>query len=156
MTIAVTGAGRRPARSHLARALVSLARYATFVAAIVVAFVLAPMESASAQRTTKKTVGAVRSIATAAPKPVRSCLDTAATIVPARLDEQHLIYVEQETVEANRDGRILVAGGPVYVWRNAGARYDLLGLDSLFGMIIEPSSNFVRAIPLPLPGRVLR
>ena len=98
----------------------------------------------------------MRPIATAAPKPARSCLDTTATIVPARLDEQHLIYVEQETVEANRDGRILVAGAPVFVWRNAGDRYDLLGLDSLFGMIIEPTSNFVRAIPSPLPGHVLK
>ena len=44
----------------------------------------------------------------------------------------------------------------MYVWRNAGDRYDLLGLDSLFGMIIEPSSSYVHAIPSPLPGRVLK
>ena len=76
---------------------------------------------AAAQRAPKATVaGAERPIATASPKPARSCLDTAATIVPARLDDQHLIYVEQETVVANRDGRVLVAGAPVYVWRQRG------------------------------------
>jgi len=155
MTIALAGAGSRPARSNLARALASIARDATFVAATAVAFVLAPTDRAAAQRSAKKTVGAERRIAGTAPK-ARSCIDTAATIVPARLDEKHLIYVEQETVEANRDGRILVAGAPVFVWRNAGERYDLLGLDSLFGMIIEPSSSFVRGIPSPMPGHVLK
>jgi hypothetical protein len=125
--------------------------------AIGVALVLAPMRLAAAQRAPKATVaGATPPIAATSPERARSCLDTAATIVPARLDDRHLIYVEQETVVPNRDGRVLVAGAPVYVWRNADDRYDLLGLDSLFGMIVEPSSSVVRAIPSPLPGRVLK
>ena len=121
------------------------------------ALLLAPAGIAGAQRTPKATVvGAKRPIAPASPAPARSCLDTAATIAPARLDARHLIYVEQETVVPNRDGRILVAGAPVYVWRNAGEQYDLLGLDSLFGMIVEPSSKLVRPVPSPLPGHVLK
>ena len=76
--------------------------------------------------------------------------------MPARLDDAHLIYVEQEAVVANRDGRILVAGAPVFVWRQAGDHYDLLGLDSLFGMIVEPTSRLVRPVPSPLPGRALK
>ena len=156
MTIAIRGAGRLPARSNLTRTLASIARCAPIASALVVALVLAPMEIAVAQRTAKsKVAGAGRSTADASPTPARSCFDTVATIIPARLDEKHLIYVEQETVVPNRDRRILVAGAPVYVWRNPGDRYDLLGLDSLFGMIIEPSSNFVRSIPSPLPRRVL-
>jgi len=116
----------------------------------------APSNIASAQRAKASVAGAKKQIATASSAPARSCLDTVATITPARLDERHLIYVEQETVVPNRDGRILVAGAPVYVWRNAGEQYDLLGLDSLFGMIIEPSSKFVRPIPSPMPGHVLK
>jgi hypothetical protein len=124
---------------------------------MIVALALAPTGLAAAQRVSKATVsGAKRPTAAASSGPVRSCLDTSATIAPARLDERHFVYVEQETVVPNRDGRILVAGAPVYVWRNAGDRYDLLGLDSLFGMIVEPSSKFVRPIPSPLPGRVLK
>ena len=80
------------------------------------------------------------------------CMDTAATSMPARLDVQHLIYVEQETVVAQRDDRVLVAGNPVFVWRDRGDRYELLGLDSLFGMIIEPSLS-VHGIPKPMNGR---
>jgi hypothetical protein len=157
MTIAIRGAGRLPADSNPTHALASIARCAPIASAMVVALVLAPMEIAAAQRSAKSTVaGAGRSTADASPTPARSCFDTVATIVPARLDEKHLIYVEQETVVPNRDRRILVAGAPVYVWRDAGDRYDLLGLDSLFGMIIEPSSSFVRSIPSPLPGRVLK
>jgi len=122
--------------------------------ATVVALALTPTRYALAQRTAKASVVSVKPAA--ARESARSCFDTAATITPARLDERHLVYVEQETVVPNRGGRILVAGAPVYVWRNAGNRYDLLGLDSLFGMIIEPSSSFVRAVPSPLPGRVLK
>jgi hypothetical protein len=90
------------------------------------------------------------------PSPAAHCLDTASAVLPARLDDRHLIYVEQETVVANRDGRVLVAGAPVFVWRHAGERYDLLGQDSLFGMIVEPSSALVHAIPSPLPGHLLK
>ena len=134
-----------------------LARSAVIASAMIVALALAPTGLAAAQRASKaKVSGARRPIAAASSGPVRGCLDTAATIAPARLDERHLIYVEQETVVPNRDGRILVAGAPVYVWRDARDRYDLLGLDSLFGMIVEPSSKFVRPIPSPLPGRVLK
>ena len=115
--------------------------------ATVVALALTPTRYALAQRTAKPSVVSVKPAA--ARESARSCFDTAATITPARLDERHLVYVEQETVVPNRGGRILVAGAPVYVWRNAGNRYDLLGLDSLFGMIIEPSSSFVRAVLSP-------
>jgi hypothetical protein len=132
-------------------------RSASIAWAMGVALVFAPLSIAAAQRTSKAVAGAEkRPIAATAPAAARGCLDTAATITPARLDERHLIYVEQETVVPNRGGRILVAGAPVYVWRSAGEQYELLGLDSLFGMIVEPSSSFVRAIPSPLPGRVLK
>ncbi|MBW8769934.1 MAG: hypothetical protein JF589_09275, partial [Gemmatimonadetes bacterium] len=135
----------------------SLARSASIASAMIVTLALTPIRPAAAQRAAQgKVTGAKRPITPAASAPARRCLDTAATIAPARLDDRHLIYVEQETVVPNRDGRILVAGAPVYVWRNAGDRYDMLGLDSLFGMVIEPSSSFVRAIPSPLPGRVLK
>ena len=160
MTIAIRGAGRTPARSSIARVLASSARRAPYVIAAALALVSTPTGSAAAQRAKARAVGRPSARpsakAMASPAPARACLDTSATIVPARLDDRHLIYVEQETVVPNRDGRILVAGAPVYVWRNAGDRYDLLGLDSLFGMIIEPTSSFVRAIPSPLPGRVLK
>ena len=125
--------------------------WATVVA---LALALTPTSYALAQRTAKASVVSVKPAA--APESARSCFDTAAMITPARLDERHLVYVEQETVVPDRGGRILVAGAPVYAWRNAGDRYDLLGLDSLFGMVIEPSSSFVRAVPSPLPGRVLK
>ena len=84
------------------------------------------------------------------------CMDTAATITPARLDAKHLIYVEQETVVAQTDGRILVAGSPVFVWReNDFDLHEMLKVDSLFGMVIDSTSTTVRAIPSPLPGRSL-
>jgi len=135
----------------------SLARSTVIASAMLAALALAPTRPAAAQRApSAKIAGAKRPVAPAVSEPARGCLDTAATITPARLDDRHLIYVEQETVVPNRDGRILVAGAPVYVWRNAGDRFDLLGLDSLFGMIIEPSSSVVRAVPSPLPGRVLK
>ena len=82
------------------------------------------------------------------------CLDTAARVAPARLDANHLIYAEQQTVVVQRDGRILVAGAPVWVWRDRGDRYEMLARDSLFGMIVD-TSEFVRAIPRPFPNGVL-
>jgi hypothetical protein len=85
----------------------------------------------------------------------RFCLDSASTTTPARLDSTHLAYVEQETVVAGSDDRILVAGNPVYVWRRAASGYDLLARDSLFGIVIDSGTSAVRAIPLPLPGRTL-
>ena len=81
------------------------------------------------------------------------CMDTTATITPARLDRRHLIYVEQETVVAQSDGRVLVAGSPVFVWRDDIDRHEMLKVDSLFGMVIDSISTEVRAIPSPLPGR---
>ena len=83
------------------------------------------------------------------------CLDTAATVTPARLDARHLIYVEQETVVSQRDGRVLVAGSPVFVWRHDVDHYVLMEVDSLLGMVIDSVSSSVRAIPSPLPGRRL-
>lgn len=132
----------------------ALPRFALFAGATIVAL-LAPMRTAVAQRATASHAGAGRQTTVASSTPARGCVDTAATITSARLDDRHLIYVEQETVVPN-GRRILVAGAPVYVWRNEGDRYDLLGLDSLFGMVIEPASQFVRSIPSPLPGRVLK
>jgi hypothetical protein len=82
------------------------------------------------------------------------CLDTAATVARARLDAAHLIYTEQETVVTQRDGRTLVAGNPVWVWRDNGAGYDMLARDSLFGMLVD-STALVHAVPSPLPGRIL-
>lgn len=82
----------------------------------------------------------------------RRCMDTAAVVRPARLDDRHQIYVEQETVVAQRDGRVLVAGAPVFVWKDAGERFDLLAQDSLFGMVID-TSLAVRAIPKPMQVR---
>lgn len=82
----------------------------------------------------------------------RRCMDTTAVVTPARLDDRHQIYVEQETVVAQRDGRVLVAGAPVFVWKEAGERFDLLAQDSLFGMVIDTSLS-VRAIPKPMQVR---
>ena len=83
------------------------------------------------------------------------CLDTAATVTPARMDARHLIYVEQQTVASQRDGRVLVAGSPVFVWRDDTDHYELLKVDSLFGMVIDSVTSSVRAVPSPLPGRAL-
>jgi hypothetical protein len=83
------------------------------------------------------------------------CLDSASSTTPARLDSLHLVYVEQETVVAGSDDRILVAGNPVFVWRRAKTGYDLLARDSLFGIVIDSGTSRVRAIPTPLPGRTL-
>jgi hypothetical protein len=83
------------------------------------------------------------------------CMDSVATVTPARLDGKHLIYVEQQTVVPQRDGRVLVAGRPVFVWRDDGDHYEMLTVDSLFGMIIDSTSSSVRAIPSPFPGRQL-
>ena len=92
----------------------------------------------------------------AAAAPPFRCMDTTATTIPARLDARHLIYVEQETVVAHPDGRILVAGSPVFVWRESDlGRHEMLKADSLFGMVIDSTSSAVRAIPSPLPGRSL-
>ena len=55
---------------------------------------------------------------------------------------------------AQTDGRVLVAGNPVFVWRDRGNGFDLLARDSLFGMVID-SGAVVRGIPSPLPGRHL-
>ena len=82
-------------------------------------------------------------------------MDSVATVTPARLDAKHLIYVEQQTVIPQRDGRVLVAGRPVFVWRDEGDRYEMLTVDSLFGMVVDSTSSSVRAIPSPFPGRRL-
>jgi len=92
--------------------------------------------------------------ASAGPKAQR-CMDSVATVTPARLDAKHMIYVEQETVVAQPDGRVLVAGRPVFVWRDEGDRYEMLTVDSLFGMVVDSTSSSVRAIPSPFPGRHL-
>jgi hypothetical protein len=83
-----------------------------------------------------------------------SCLATSPLIVDARLDVDHPIYVEQETVQSQRDGRLLVAGEPVFLWERRGERYELLEQDSLVGVIISPPST-VRALVSPLRGRSL-
>ena len=156
MPISITGAAQPAARSSIARLPAAAARRAVVIASMAGALAGTTPSIAVAQRS-RPTASAGRTLASAtAPLPDGRCLDTAATIVPARLDDTHLIYVEQETVVANRDGRILVAGAPVFVWRNAGDHYDLLGIDSLFGMVIEPASKFVRPVPSPLPGRDLK
>jgi hypothetical protein len=146
MTIAIRGAGRLPSRSDIARRLAFAVRSLAIASFVCGVASMSPMTAAGQQAAV--TIGS-------APRSSQ-CFDTTATVVPARLDDKHLIYVEQETVVANRDGRILVAGAPVFVWRHAGDGYDLLGLDSLFGMIVEPASNFVHPIPSPLPGRDLK
>jgi hypothetical protein len=82
------------------------------------------------------------------------CLDTAFAAIQARLDARHAIFVEQQTVAVQHDGRVLVAGNPVFVWRDRGDGYDRVAVDSVFGMVVDPTA-VVRAIPSPLPGRVL-
>ena len=157
MLIAITGAVQPAARSSIARRRVATARRAVVIASIAGALAAAATPSIAVAQRSRPTASAGRTLASAiVPLPDGRCLDTAATIVPARLDDAHLVYVEQETVVANRAGRILVAGAPVFVWRNSGDHYDLLGLDSLFGMVVEPTSKFVRPIPSPLPGRELK
>jgi hypothetical protein len=82
------------------------------------------------------------------------CLDTASQVRPARLDDTHLIFVEQQTVVAQPDGRILVAGNPIWVWTDRGTGYDMLANDSLFGMVVDTTA-IVHAIPSPMRGHVL-
>jgi hypothetical protein len=82
------------------------------------------------------------------------CLDTAAQVHPARLDDTHRIFVEQQTVVAQPDGRILVAGNPIWVWADRGTRYEMVASDSIFGMIVDTTAT-VHAIPSPLRGHVL-
>jgi hypothetical protein len=157
LMLIITGAVQPAARASIARPLVATARRAVVIASVAGALAAATTPSIAVAQRSRPTASADRTLASAiAPLPDGRCLDTAATIVPARLDDAHLVYVEQETVVANRAGRILVAGAPVFVWRNAGDHYDLLGLDSLFGMVVEPTSKFVRPIPSPLPGRDLK
>jgi len=154
MLIAITGAAQPAARSSIAGTLAAAAARTVVIASMAGALAAAP-SIVGAQRA-RPTASAGRTPVSAIAPPDGRCLDTAATIIPARLDDTHLIYVEQETVVANRDGRILVAGAPVFVWRNAGDHYELLGLDSLFGMVIETTSKLVRPVPSPLPGRDLK
>lgn len=102
--------------------------------------------------------GATAGQAPVAPAPVGAaarCMDSVASVTPARLDAKHLIYVEQETVVPQHDGRVLVAGRPVFVWRDDGDRYEMLTVDSLFGMVIDSTTSSVRAVPSPFPGRPL-
>jgi hypothetical protein len=89
-----------------------------------------------------------------APQPSR-CLDSVAVTLPAMLDADHPVYVEQETVVAGDDGRVLVAGNPVFVWQRTAAGYDLLSHDSLFGIVIDSAAAHVSGVPSPLPGRSL-
>lgn len=84
----------------------------------------------------------------------RSCIAGPAVITPARLDSVHRIYVEQETVSAQRDGRVLVAGKPIYLWRRNGDDFDQLDGDSLIGIVVDRSFH-ARALISPLPGRAI-
>ena len=129
---------RVAAPSSAARALGALS---SRVALPVAVLLVLPHAVASQSRASAATASAFR------------CMDTVATITPARLDATHLIYVEQEAVVAQADGRVLVAGSPVFVWRDDGDRHEMLKVDSLFGMVVDSASTAVRAIPSPLPGR---
>jgi hypothetical protein len=133
----------RIARTALVQATCARARVGTTVTLLVASGLLHP-------------AGALgQSTASSGPAESMRCMDTSGTITPARLDSKHLIYVEQETVVAQKDGRVLVAGRPVFVWRDRADRHDLLAVDSLFGMVIDSVTSSVRAIPSPLPGRTL-
>jgi hypothetical protein len=84
-----------------------------------------------------------------------TCVAPQPILAPARIDRDHLLYVEQETVTAQSDGRVLVAGRPVFLWarRKPSTRaYDLNEQDTLMGMTITPPSR-VRPLPSPIPGR---
>lgn len=83
-----------------------------------------------------------------------SCIAPTRTVSQARLDERHLIYTEQEAVAAQPDGRVLVAGNPVFVWKEVGDSHELIVPDSLIGMVIH-SPTKVSAVRSPLPGRSL-
>lgn len=91
--------------------------------------------------------------ANARPRPA-SCLATSPLIVDALLDGRHPVYVEQETVVSQSDGRVLVAGSPVFVWERRGERYELVDQDTIVGMVVRTPSD-VRAVASPLPGRSL-
>ncbi|HEV7991091.1 MAG TPA: hypothetical protein VGP25_04655 [Gemmatimonadaceae bacterium] len=82
------------------------------------------------------------------------CVDPKAIEMPARLGDGTTLYVEQETVVPQSDGRVLVAGEPVFQWRQTSAGAELVAQDSLIGMVITPPST-VRAVISPLPGRSL-
>ncbi|MEO8562214.1 MAG: hypothetical protein ABI601_09080 [bacterium] len=86
--------------------------------------------------------------------PPNRCMDAHVTDAPARIDDVHTLYVEQETVSAQRDGRVLVAGEPAFLWRKTGARTEFIVQDSIVGMVITPPEN-VAALLSPLRGRAL-
>jgi hypothetical protein len=84
----------------------------------------------------------------------KSCIAGPAIITPARLDSVHRIYVEQEVVSAQRDGRVLVAGKPIYLWRSKGEGFEHVEQDSIIGIVIDTSFG-ARALTSPLPGRAI-
>ena len=83
-----------------------------------------------------------------------SCLATSPGIADARLDERHPIYVEQETVTPQADGRILVAGSPVFLWEQRDERHELVEQDTIVGMVIDTAAT-VSPVPTPLRGHAL-
>lgn len=104
----------------------------------------APLPSSAQSRTKTRSVG----------ETANGCVDFRVTDAPARLDDHHTLYVEQEAVSAQRDGRVLVAGQPVFLWRHTGARQELIEQDSIIGMVITPPFK-LRALTSPLRGRSL-
>src|SRR5687767_4331328 len=84
---------------HLRESVVVATRRIAIALCVAAVGALAPALRLSAQ--SKDSVAAPKAA------PFR-CLDTTATIVPARLDDRHLIYVEQQTVVGQKDGRVLV------------------------------------------------
>ncbi|MDB4881622.1 MAG: hypothetical protein JWL95_388 [Gemmatimonadetes bacterium] len=81
-----------------------------------------------------------------------SCLAPEPIVAQARIDRDHVVYVEQETVTPGAGGRVLVAGNPVFLWGRNGAGYDFQVQDTLMGMIVSPPSG-VHALLSPIPGR---
>ena len=79
-----------------------------------------------------------------------ACLSSSPIFAPAAPDSAHLLYVEQESVTPHADGRILVAGNPVFLWGKTGAGYEFVEQDSIIGMVISAPSS-VRSVVSPLP-----
>ena len=82
----------------------------------------------------------------------RGCVEPKPIVTPARIGSKNFLYVEQETVTPQSDGRVLVAGNPVFLWGRLGKIWDVLPQDTLMGMIVSPPAR-VLALRSPIPGR---
>jgi hypothetical protein len=79
--------------------------------------------------------------ASAQSRRAQACMAPKPIVTPARVGRRHFLYVEQETVTPQSDGRVLVAGHPVFLWGRLGKVWDVLPQDTLMGMIVSPPAR---------------